>query len=157
MYSIELSDLYPGQLQTEVLAAIENICNDHKLEDHFGTISMAMHDILDDIIRHHSDDYSETDVSFFIDSQELSVLVHHSCPLSEIKANLEKETINTESQFFALSKLVDDISFSNQDQEISLTFHVKPNMNGVGESNVSEIEGLLTTEEVEEEMRRKND
>lgn len=154
MFSIELSDLDAHQLQREVLAAIEEICFEFHLEDHFGTLSFSIHELLDQIIEHFSDEYSQTDISFYITHEELSVLVHHSVPLSELKTMIEDGFSEENPSIFTIRKLVDKIEFSNQDQDISLMFHVKSVIDRVGERELDKVSNLLTEEEIAEEKKR---
>lgn len=154
MYSIELFDLYADQLQQEVLSKIEEICEEFRLEDHFGTISFSIHEFLDEIIKNASSAFSQTDISFYISSNELSMLVHHSQSLSELREKIEHTEMKPENPAFAMVSLVDEIVFSNQDQDVSLLFHVKPKMNRVGEWSKAVSKNLLTEEEIEEESKK---
>ncbi|MDR2979879.1 MAG: hypothetical protein LBV02_05525 [Bacteroidales bacterium] len=155
MYSIELTDLYSDQLQQRVLGMIEEICEEFHFEDHFGTLSFSMHEILDEIIRNCSTEQSYTDLSFYISYKEVAVLIHHSESLLPLRERLNDSQAREESAIFAINQLVDGIEFSNQDQDLSLLFHVKSKSKGVGGETQSSLRNLLVKEEIEEDMRKK--
>lgn len=155
MYSIELTDLYSDQLQQRVLGMIEEICEEFHFEDHFGTFSFSMHEILDEIIRNCSIEQSHTDVSFYISYKEIAVIIHHSESLSPLRERLNNSQMQEESAIFAINQLVDEIEFSDQDQDFSLLFHVKSKSKGVRGDAQFSLRNLLTKEEIEEKMRKK--
>ena len=46
MYNVELKNITLETAQTDVLQVVENICDQFKMENHFGTISTALHEML---------------------------------------------------------------------------------------------------------------
>lgn len=151
MFSFECRNLHKENLQSEPLKTIEYICDQFHLQDAFGIISTALHDILDQIILLSKDSMFETSLHFMLEHLDLTIQIEHSESLDELNNLLTEEELDLETPGFVITSLVDQIEFLNENKCINLLFHVKPYMQGRREGTISE--NKLTTKKTQEIKR----
>ena len=165
MFNFELNDLHADNLQSETLRMLENISEEFQLENDFGVISMTMHELISQILILSVDKNFESTLNFFVDAGELSVQIHHSESLTSLKNIFESVDINHNTSPFIIAQLSDQIEFNNEDQDITVSFHVKPNLKKekfevriLRKKEIlkeNEHSSLYTDEEIEEDRRNR--
>ena len=125
MYNFELNLSNRNNAQLETLKIIENICEEFQLQDHFGTISMALHNFIDFIIKTATEEFEVT-VNFLINPEKLSVAIQSNQSLTELKESLQFADENNQQDIYSSFLLTDIIEFREGDMELYFEFHVKP-------------------------------
>lgn len=128
MFNFEISDLDSQNIRRKTLQMVEYICDEFQLKNDFGTLSLAVEELIDQILWISPETDFETSVGFFIEPTKLSLHIHHNHALSELKKILYNTDLLDDTSLFTISQLTDEIEFYNEDQDIAVTFHVKPNI-----------------------------
>ncbi len=125
MYNFELTISDPTTAQFETLRMVENISEEFQLQDHFGTISMAIENILEHIIDSSQEDFRIT-INFLVEPEKIAVVIGGNKSLIKLKQDIQfsKENNLQDSLFSML--LVDELEFKEDDTELYMEFHVKP-------------------------------
>ena len=125
MYNFELTVSDPTTAQFETLRMVENISEEFQLQDHFGTISMAIENILEHIIDSSQEDFRIT-INFLVEPEKIAVVIGGNKSLIKLKQDIQfsKENNLQDSLFSML--LVDELEFKEDDTELYMEFHVKP-------------------------------
>jgi len=127
MYNFELTLLEPGSAQLETLRMVENICDEFELQDHFGTISMAIHNIVEYFINTSNGEF-EIMMSFLIEPESLSVIIHSNSSFMELKEDIQSSNENNKQDIYSSLLLTDVLEFREDDAELYFKFHVKPHI-----------------------------
>lgn len=144
MYSFEMTGLDAENIQDELLGLIENSCEQFHLQDFFGIISTALHEIVDQILQLQVDNLFS--LSVLLNNKQIRIQIHQNESLLFLKERLEQPDLNTNPSLFVSSRLADQIEFDD-DQTIILMFHVKPYIHNIH----SNREGLLLEGDINQE------
>lgn len=125
MYSIELGQLDKKNVLSKVQGTIEDFAEEYGLHNHFGTISFAMTALMTKLFE-NSSDYQRADVVFNIDNDGVSVDIHAE---QECKALADALDHEESTDLFAIRKLTDQLEYSADGRDFSITFDVKPVFN----------------------------
>jgi len=125
MYNFELNLSDVSNAQLETLRMVENICEEFQLQDHFGTISMALHNFIEFLTKTATDEFEVT-VDFLIDPEKLSVVVKNNQSLTKLKEEIQTADENNQQDIYSSALLTDIIEFREDDTELYFEFHVKP-------------------------------
>ena len=145
MIFLELEKLQEESIQAELLSVIENLCEEYQLGDHFGTISTAIHELADLVLEYGRAEMNSYQASFIIDTTEISFQIRQTTNLFSLKKLFSNN--NRDERVFTIVNLANEIEFSDDDQDISLSFHVKPNFKPAARREVSEIQQQMLFEE----------
>lgn len=125
MYNFELTISDPTTAQFETLRMVENISEEFQLQDHFGTISMAIENILEYIIDSSQEDFRIT-INFLVEPEKIAVIIGANKSLIKLKQDIQfSEENNLQDPLFSML-LVDELEFKEDDKELYMEFHVKP-------------------------------
>lgn len=127
MYNFELTLSDKSSAQLETLKMVENICDEFNLQDHFGTISMAIHNIVEYFIITSKDEFEIT-MSILIEPESLSVIIQGSTSLRELKEDIQSANENNKQDIYSFLLLTDVLEFREDDTELYFKFHVKPHI-----------------------------
>jgi len=125
MYNFEVTISDATTAQFETLRMLENIIEEFQLQDHFGTISMALHNILENIINSSPDDFGIT-INFLIEPEKITVVIGGNKSLIKLKQDIQLSKENNLQETFFSMLLVDALEFKEDDTELYIEFHVKP-------------------------------
>lgn len=138
MYTIELNNLQREDLQRESLKMIEHICEEFDLQNDFGTLSLSIHEFIDQLLLFSLEKETETSIHFLLSKKEMDIRIQHSENVSAVKHIIETKKSDSNSVYTMLH-LADNIKFDD-DQTVTLSFHVKPDFLHLqkGKANLSE-------------------
>jgi hypothetical protein len=125
MYNFELTISDATTAQFETLSLVENISEEFQLQDHFGTISMAIHNVLEYIINSSPEDFGIT-INFLIEPEKIAVIIRANNSLVKLKQDIQLSQENNLHDLFSSTLLVDALEFKEDDTELYMEFHVKP-------------------------------
>lgn len=127
MYNFELKQLDATAAITETLNVIENFCETYKLENDFGTISLAMNDLLILIIENSDSENLELTINFNLNNQQLAIQITSNQTLDNIMPTLSNASPeNNDQNIFVIKQLIDNISFDAENSQLLVEFDVKP-------------------------------
>lgn len=127
MYNFELKQLDATAAITETLNVIENFCETYKLENDFGTISLAMNDLLILIIENSDSENLELAINFNLNNQQLAIQITSNQTLDNIMPTLSNASPeNNDQNIFVIKQLIDNISFDAENSQLLVEFDVKP-------------------------------
>lgn len=127
MYNFELKQLDATAAITETLNVIENFCETYKLENDFGTISLAMNDLLILIIENSDSKNLELAINFNLNNQQLAIQITSNQTLDNIMPTLSNASPeNNDQNIFVIKQLIDNISFDAENNQLLVEFDVKP-------------------------------
>ncbi|HHU46662.1 MAG TPA: hypothetical protein GXZ40_02045 [Bacteroidales bacterium] len=127
MYNFELKQLDATAAITETLNVIENFCETYKLENDFGTISLAMNDLLILIIENSDSENLELTINFNLNNQQLAIQITSNQTLDNIMPTLSNASPeNNDQNIFVIKQLIDNISFDAENNQLLVEFDVKP-------------------------------
>ena len=127
MYNFELKQLDATAAITETLNVIENFCETYKLENDFGTISLAMNDLLILIIENSDSKNLELAINFNLNNQQLAIQITSNQTLDNIMPALSNASPeNNDQNIFVIKQLIDNISFDAENNQLLVEFDVKP-------------------------------
>ncbi len=127
MYNFELKQLDATAAITETLNVIENFCETYKLENDFGTISLAMNDLLILIIENSDSENLELAINFNLNNQQLAIQITSNQTLDNIMPALSNASPeNNDQNIFVIKQLIDNISFDAENNQLLVEFDVKP-------------------------------
>ncbi len=127
MYNFELKQLDATAAITETLNVIENFCETYKLENDFGTISLAMNDLLILIIENSDSKNLELAINFNLNNQQLAIQITSNQTLDNIMPALSNASPeNNDQNIFVIKQLIDNISFDAENSQLLVEFDVKP-------------------------------
>jgi len=127
MYNFELKQLDATAAITETLNVIENFCETYKLENDFGTISLAMNDLLILIIENSDSENLELTINFNLNNQQLAIQITSNQTLDNIMPALSNASPeNNDQNIFVIKQLIDNISFDAENNQLLVEFDVKP-------------------------------
>lgn len=127
MYNFELKQLDATAAITETLNVIENFCETYKLENDFGTISLAMNDLLILIIENSDSENLELTINFNLNNQQLAIQITSNQTLDNIMPALSNASPeNNDQNIFVIKQLIDNISFDAENSQLLVEFDVKP-------------------------------
>ena len=112
MYNVELKNITLETAQINVLQAVENICDQFRMENHFGTISTALHEILSLMERFSNNADAPFTVNFFVEAERVSVQILNYRQWEDVQRALETCSINdADATAFTAKNLLDTIEF----------------------------------------------
>ena len=112
MYNVELKNITLETAQTDVLQVVENICDQFKMENHFGTVSTALHEMLSLMERFSEDAEAPFTVNFFVESEKVSVQVLNYRQWQDVQRSLDTCSVNdADATAFTAKTLLDAIEF----------------------------------------------
>jgi len=112
MYNIELKNITLETAQTSVLQTVENICDQFKMENHFGTISTALHEMLSLMERFSEDIEAPFTVNFYVEQEKVSVQVLNYRQWEEVQRALDTCSVNdADATAFTAKTLLDVVEF----------------------------------------------
>ena len=124
MYNIELKNITLETAQTVVLQSVENICDEFRMENHFGTISTALHEVLSLMERFCDDAEAPFTVNFYVEAEKVSVQILNYRQWEEVQRALDTCSVNdTDATAFTAKTLMDAIEFRDNNiwMEINAT------------------------------------
>ena len=124
MITIELPRLNAETALTAATGAIENICDEYALNDHFGTLSLAVTEMLQSIFAYAQDTAPEVDLNFQIDKKDVAVEFHCYCDTAQIKCEVDKGEAACD-EIYTILRLADSITFP-ADNDIRMEFAMQP-------------------------------
>ena len=112
MYNVELKNITLETAQTDVLQVVENICDQFKMENHFGTISTALHEMLSLMERFSEDIEAPFTINFFVEEEKVSVQVLNYRQWADVQRAFETCSVNdADATAFTAKSLLDVIEF----------------------------------------------
>lgn len=123
MIEISLTALNRINFYEKTLQTIEQICDEHGIDNDFGTISMA-NQMICDYLDSLQNEFT-VDVDFRMESHELTV--QYSLDNGQFNRFASNED-GQNTALFVLQSLADEISFSTDYDSLITTFHVKTKM-----------------------------
>lgn len=112
MYNIELKNITLESAQTNVLQVVENICDQFRMENHFGTISTALHEMLSLMERFSDDAEAPFTVNFYVEQEKVSVQILNYRQWVEVQRALETCSVNdADATAFTAKTLLDTVEF----------------------------------------------
>lgn len=112
MFNVELKNITLVTAQTEVLQAVENICDQFKMENHFGTISTALHEMLSLMERFSADAEAPFTINFFVEAEKVSVQVLNYRQWEDVQRALETCSVDdADAAAFTARTLLDTVEF----------------------------------------------
>ncbi|MCQ2285849.1 MAG: hypothetical protein MJZ76_03110 [Bacteroidales bacterium] len=125
MINIELTHLNCDNVLTETTNAIENICDTYALQNHLGTLSLAITEMCRQIFNCTQDPDAEIDMTICLESKQVRAEIHTDINIDSLKNELaQKDAANND--IFTLTKLCDTIDC---EEDIKMGFSVQPNFN----------------------------
>ena len=114
MYNIELKNITLENAQTAVLQAVENICDQFRMENHFGTISTALHEMLSLMERFSDDAEAPFTVNFFVEAEKVSVQVLNYRQWQDVQHALDTcSAEDADHSAFTAKTLLDTAEFND--------------------------------------------
>ncbi|MBQ7734477.1 MAG: hypothetical protein IJT61_00890 [Bacteroidales bacterium] len=151
MYNIELKNITLETAQTSVLQTVENICDQFRMENHFGTISTALHEMLSLIERFSDDAEAPFNVNFFVEAEKVSVQVLNYRQWEEVQRALETCSVNdADATAFTAKTLLDNVEF--RDKGIWMEIAASATEDQPDRAQILHTETVKTI--VEQEMRK---
>lgn len=126
MITIELPHLTAENALTEATGTIENICEEYSLQDHFGTISLAVTEMLTQVFKYTQNTDSEIDINFYINKKDIVAEFNSDIDLGNIRIEFSNEDTACD-EVFTIMKLTDNITFSDCGN-IRMEFAVQPQL-----------------------------
>ncbi|MBO7629074.1 MAG: hypothetical protein J6S87_03895 [Bacteroidales bacterium] len=112
MYNVELKNITLETAQTDVLQVVENICDQFRMENHFGTISTALHEMLSLMERFSEDADAPFSINFFVEAEKVSVQVLNYRQWEDVQRALETCSVNdADATAFTAKTLLDVVEF----------------------------------------------
>ena len=112
MYNIELQRITLETAQTDVLQAVENICDQFKMENHFGTISMALHEVISLMERFSNDAEAPFTVNFYVEEEKVSVQILNYRQWEDVQRAFDTCSVNdADATAFTAKTLLDKVEF----------------------------------------------
>ena len=127
MYTTELQHLTLHTAQNSVLGAIENICDSFHLEDQFGVISYAMHELLSVMERCSDNQDAEFSVNLYVENDRISAQILDFQNITEVAARINNSTMNdTDTAAYTVGCLTDCHELRHNNEELWLDMMVTP-------------------------------
>lgn len=112
MYNIELKNITLENSQTAVLQTVENICDQFQMENHFGTISTGLHEMLSLMERFSDDVEAPFTVNFFVEAEKVSVQVLNYRQWQDVQRALDTCSVeDADTTAFTALSLLDTVEF----------------------------------------------
>ena len=112
MYNVELKNITLETAQTAVLQTVENICDQFRMENHFGTISTALHEMLSLMERFSDDAEAPFTINFFVEAEKVSVQVLNYRQWQDVQRALETCSVeDADTTAFTVQSLMDTVEF----------------------------------------------
>lgn len=112
MYNIELKNITLETAQTAVLQTVENICDQFQMENHFGTISTALHEMLSLMERFSDDVEAPFTINFFVEAEKVSVQVLNYRQWSDVQRAIDTCSVeDADTTAFTAHSLMDTVEF----------------------------------------------
>ena len=112
MYNIELQRITLETAQTDVLQAVENICDQFKMENHFGTISTALHEVISLMERFSNDAEAPFTVNFYVEEEKVSVQILNYRQWEDVQRAFDTCSVNdADATAFIAKTLLDKVEF----------------------------------------------
>ena len=127
MYNIELNNVKFENAQTEVLRAVENLCDTFHIEHHLGTISYALFELIDLMQQNPMNHYGDFSINFYVDNDQVNVQITDYNNFNQIEDLLTHASINdADTRAFTVLSLTDRIEFRNQGKEMWIEIAASP-------------------------------
>lgn len=124
MYNIELKNITLENAQTAVLQTVENICDQFQMENHFGTISMALHEMLSLMERFSDDAEAPFTVNFFVEAEKVSVQVLNYRQWQDVQRTLDTCSVeDADTTAFTVQSLMDTVEFRDNGIWMEIVAH----------------------------------
>lgn len=115
MYNVELKNITLENAQVDVLQAVENICEQFRMENHFGTISTALHEMLSLMERFSADADAPFTINFFVEEEKVSIQVLNYRQWEDVQRALETCSVNdADATAFTAKTLLDTVEFRDK-------------------------------------------
>ena len=125
MYNIELKNITLENAQTAVLQTVENICDQFQMENHFGTISTGLHEMLSLMERFSDDVEAPFTVNFFVEAEKVSVQVLNYRQWEEVQRALDTCSVeDADATAFTAKTLIDTVEFRDNGIWMEIDAHV---------------------------------
>ena len=112
MYNVELKNITLETAQTAVFQTVENICDQFRMENHFGTISTALHEMLSLMERFSDDAEAPFTINFFVEAEKVSVQVLNYRQWQDVQRALETCSVeDADTTAFTVQSLMDTVEF----------------------------------------------
>ena len=124
MYNVELKNITLETAQTDVLQVVENICDQFRMENHFGTISTALHEMLSLMERFSEDADAPFSINFFVEAEKVSVQVLNYRQWEDVQRALETCSVNdADATAFTAKTLLDVVEFRDNGIWMEIAAH----------------------------------
>lgn len=115
MYNTELKNITLETAQNDVLQVVENICDQFGMENHFGTISTALHEIISLMERFSNDAEAPFTINFYVESEKISVQILNYRQNGDVQHALETCSVNdADATAFTAKSLLDKVEFQDK-------------------------------------------
>ena len=112
MYNIELKNITLETAQTAVLQAVENICDQFQMENHFGTISTALHEMLSLMERFSDDAEAPFTVNFYVETEKVSIQILNYRQWTDVQRAIDTCSVeDADTAAFTAHSLLDTVEF----------------------------------------------
>lgn len=137
MYTIELQHLTLHTAQNSVLGAIENICDSFHLEEQFGVISYAMHELLSVMECCSDNQDAEFSVNLYVENDRISTQVLDFKNMEEVSARIDRATMDdADTAAYTVGCLTDNHELRNNGAELWLDIMVTPTFDAVDRAGI---------------------
>ena len=134
MITIELNHLKAENALTAALGTVEGICDEYSLNNQFGTLSLAVTEMLNSIFACAQDCEAEVDINFQIDKKDVTVEFHTDCNLEQIRCEVGKGD-SANDAIYTIMRLADTVTFPS-DCDIRMEFVMQPHFATANIENV---------------------
>ena len=112
MYNIELKNITLETAQSAVLQTVENICDQFQMENHFGTVSTALHEMLSLMERFSDDAEAPFTVNFFVEAEKVSIQILNYRQWQDVQRVLDTCSVeDADATAFIAKTLLDVVEF----------------------------------------------
>ena len=127
MYHLELKQLHADNAVSEALRTIETICDEYRLEEQFGILSLSVIEMLTQMMTASSDGTPEINIDFFIDNSLVTVHIQSDQSISVLAEQLQSPlSADTDNSLHTILGLVDQVTFKEDENEVILEYFLRP-------------------------------
>jgi len=127
MYHLELKQLHADNAVSEALRTIETICDEYRLEEQFGILSLSVIEMLTQMMTASSDGTPEINIDFFIENSIVTVHIQNNQSISVLAKQLQSPlAVDTDNSLHAILRLVDKLTFKEDENEVILEYFLRP-------------------------------
>ena len=127
MYHLELKQLHADNAVSEALRTIETICEEYRLEEHFGILSLSVNEMLTQMIDSSTDGAPEINIDFFIENRLVTVHIQSDQSISVLAEQLHRPlSADTDNSLYTIVGLADQVTFKEEENEVILEYFLRP-------------------------------